>query len=125
MTFVLSPILMEVLAFGNITAEKISFLVFHLLRPEFLESRFSSPDIESETRKVRNSSPIPSPILTRFELRDRFRVRFRVLSRETGYFESETPILPIKPVEINPNFKSDTRGNITSSPIPSPRLGNP
>ena len=69
---------------------------------EFPESRFSSPDIESETRKVRNSSQIPSPILTRFEIRDRFQVRFRVISRETRNFESETPILPIKPVKNVP-----------------------
>ena len=49
-------------------------------------------------------------ILTKFELRD----KFRVLSQETRYFESETPILPIKPVEISPNFKSDARENLTS-----------
>ena len=53
-----------------------------------------------------------------------FRVGFRVLSREPRYFE--TPILHIKPVEISPNFKSETtRGNLTSSPIPSLRLGDP
>ena len=84
--------------------EKSTLLTYFLewSQPEFPESRFSSPDIESETRKVRNSSPIPSPILTRFEIRDRFRVRFRVISRETRNFESETPILPIKTVKIVP-----------------------
>ena len=93
--------------------------------PEFPESPFSRLDFESETDQSRTSSLIPSPILTWFEHRDRFRVRFRVLSRETRYFESETPIFHIKPVEISPNFKVETRENLTSSPIPSLRLGYP
>ena len=61
-------------------------------RAEFPESPFSRLDFESETDQSWTSSPIPSPILTWFEHRDRFRVRFRVLSRETRYFESETTI---------------------------------
>ena len=93
--------------------------------PEFPESPFSRLDFESETDQSWTSSPIPSPILTWFEHRDRFRVRFRVLSRETRYFESETPIFHIKPVEISPNFKAETRESLTSSPIPSLRLGYP
>ena len=92
---------------------------------EFPESPFSRLDFESETDQSWTSSPIPSPILTWFEHRDRFRVRFRVLSRETRYFESETPIFHIKPVEISPNFKSETRESFTPSPIPSLRLGYP
>ena len=67
-------------------------------RPEFPESPFSRLDFESETDQSWTSSPIPSPILTRFEIRD----RFRVISRETRNFESETPILPIKTVKIVP-----------------------
>ena len=68
------------------------------------EFPFSRLDFESET----DQSWTSSPILTWFEHHDRFRVRFRVLSRETRYFESETPIFHIKPVEISPNFKSET-----------------
>ena len=75
-----------------------------LLKQSFPESWFSSLDFESETLRVRVSSPILSSILSRLELWD----RVRVLSRETRYFESETPIFHIKPVEISPNFKSDT-----------------
>ena len=39
------------------------------------------------------------------------------------YFESETPILRIKAVEVSPNIKSETRQNVTSDPIPE--LGDP
>ena len=81
---------------------------FNWSKAEFPESPFSRLDFESETDQSWTSSPIPSSILTWFEHRDRFRVRFRVLSRETRYFESETPIFHVKPVEISPNFKSQT-----------------
>ena len=94
-------------------------------KPDFHLGFQSLDDFESETDQSWTSSPIPSPILTWFEHRDRFRVRFRVLSQETRYFESETPIFHIKPVEISPNFKSETRESFTPSPIPSLRLGYP
>ena len=90
---------------------------------EFPESPFLRLDFESETDQFWTSSPIPIPILTWCEHQDR--VRFRVLSRETRYFESETPIFHIKPVEISPNFKAETRESLISSPIPSLRLGYP
>ena len=102
--------------------------MWHLLRsmrggsvPEFPESPFSRLDAESETGQFWISSPIPSPVLTWFEHRD----RFWVLSREPRLFQPETPILHIKPVEISPNSKSETRDNLTLSPSPSLRLGDP
>ena len=102
--------------------------IWHLLRsmrggsvPEFPESPFSRLDAESETGQFWISSPIPSPVLTWFEHRD----RFWVLSREPRLFQPETPILHIKPVEISPNSKSETRDNLTLSPSPSLRLGDP
>ena len=88
---------------------------------EFPESPFSRLDFESDTDQSWTSSPIPIPIQTWFEHRD----RFWVLSREPRLFEPETPILHIKPVEISPNSKSETRDKLTSSPSPSLRLGDP
>ena len=92
---------------------KRSTLVINLTAAHSLTTNQSFPsphfwDFESETDQSWTSSPIPSPILTWFEHRDRFRVWFRVLSGESWYFESETKIFHIKPVEISPYFKSET-----------------
>ena len=69
---------------------------------EFPEFRFSSPDSESDSIQGLTSRLISSPIP----------------SRETQYFESETPLFHIKPIEISPNFKAEIRENLTSSPSP-------
>ena len=112
--------------------ERLKFFIQYV--SEFLEFQFSSPDSETETKAILFSRPSPIPRLVRVvSLIPSPRLR-RVLSRETRYFDTESPFYPMKsyrfryqelcetssPKIFESDSESETQNIKMSSPIPRP-----